>query len=917
MDRFGFKLRWVVQAVPLLVLCGLLIYYFGSFAPGKAKSLSQRNLRALARQADHLRLSIESFPKALEIAAKSQERPTSTNTNVLSHGVREAMTLVPRLQLAKAPEVRFTPVQTSDFSFQTTNVLGRSWLNIRREGPAGTNTNLTVTLHARCDLEAFLRDAPGFDGLVLARSDGTVIVDSLPAGWRLLRLDALRGAANEPVASNLLAGASQNLEIHLGAEPYRLFSQPLQLGVRIQDEASAEWLLCGLVRSDRIENQARALPHVYWTWGLYLALVALLSGPFCKFFFADARERLTCWNVRWLVINSVALLALLSLALASLTTYVKWEEQAGDDLDEFGGVLATNLQDELQALHEQLIRFDVAARQTNTSPSLIVVNLLTNLDLVPASGLVHPHFHTISWLNDRGLQVQKWTTRRISTPLMDLKERNYFRDAIEERASDYAWQENSDRFWVEPIYAYYSGENSVVVSIRTTNNIVPAGDDGRPAIGVLTVDAPLISVAAPVLPPGIGFCVVAMDGRVLLHSERQRSLRENFFEECDWDERLVRLTAARAQGHIEDIDYLGRVHSFNVRPLAHQSWSLIVFRDEGPLSAFNFQITIVSLVLLAGWLLAAGAMALLAWGLLALLKTMGVKPPWASLPDPMRPILGMLRPDHDGRPAYIALTLANLAVVVGTLIWVLTTDSTVSMAAAAICGAVLGLSGVCFGLATSRGLAVATSVGNVIREVIRMARGGATSLHARAVAAPHGYGRTLTSVLLLLSVIPAIACQRIAHQLGARHYLKHSLRQVASALQARDEQVTAGYRDYKLPAGFLADRLNLASPPGGTRNWDVYTGHFFSTRAEPGATLEAPAGPDLFDDVFSLMGSDRDAPMLLLTEAHDRSWRFEQSGPGRRGRAPGQVRLTAEITTLVNDGEPWQVLLGAVGLMLA
>jgi hypothetical protein len=431
------------------------------------------------------------------------------------------------------------------------------------------------------------------------------------------------------------------------------------------------------------------------------------------------------------------------------------------------------------------------------------------------------------------------------------------------------------------------------------------------------VDAPLISVAAPVLPPGIGFCVVAMDGRVLLHSERQRSLRENFFEECDWDERLVRLTAARAQGHIEDIDYLGRVHSFNVRPLAHQSWSLIVFRDEGPLSAFNFQITIVSLVLLAGWLLAAGAMALLAWGLLALLKTMGVKPPWASLPDPMRPILGMLRPDHDGRPAYIALTLANLAVVVGTLIWVLTTDSTVSMAAAAICGAVLGLSGVCFGLATSRGLAVATSVGNVIREVIRMARGGATSLHARAVAAPHGYGRTLISVLLLLSVIPAIACQRIAHQLGARHYLKHSLRQVASALQARDELVTAGYRDYKLPAGFLADRLNLASPPGGTRNWDVYTGHFFSTRAEPGATLEAPAGPDLFDDVFSLMGSDRDAPMLLLTEAHDRSWRFEQSGPGRLAHAQGQFRLTAENPTLVNEWEPWQVLLGAVGLLLA
>ena len=113
-----------------------------------------------------------------------------------------------------------------------------------------------------------------------------------------------------------------------------------------------------------------------------------------------------------------------------------------------------------------------------------------------------------------------------------------------------------------------------------------------------------LSFRALALPPNFGFSVIEDNtGKVIFHSDDQRSLIENFFWETDNNLALqaavharqgCKLGQAREDCKIAGL-YNGRKHHFFVTPLDESvPWSLVVFYDTRLLETVNFEIGVVA-----------------------------------------------------------------------------------------------------------------------------------------------------------------------------------------------------------------------------------------------------------------------------------------------------------------------------------
>ena len=83
------------------------------------------------------------------------------------------------------------------------------------------------------------------------------------------------------------------------------------------------------------------------------------------------------------------------------------------------------------------------------------------------------------------------------------------------------------------------------------------------------VTANLLSLDAPPLPAGYGFVLVNREGRVLYHSDRRLSLRENFFDELSQGARVRAMTYSGLEGPLTS-RYRERPHQLYLHPLDWQ-----------------------------------------------------------------------------------------------------------------------------------------------------------------------------------------------------------------------------------------------------------------------------------------------------------------------------------------------------------
>jgi hypothetical protein len=204
-------------------------------------------------------------------------------------------------------------------------------------------------------IKPFVSQTDDFDAILVAQANGRVIFQSsgsksTASGLEFTRIDDLlksetkktetkesrKGKDKQEESDDQEKGDrdkdtlervsefSSVSDVELAGKKYIVFSQPIHLSfptvesVSHPPEKPEEWVLCGLVASDRFNSNSLAVPYSDIIWFSAVLLLLLLSHPFLKVLFVSPKGRLRRRDAVLLTVSTILGTGFLTLFLLDL-----------------------------------------------------------------------------------------------------------------------------------------------------------------------------------------------------------------------------------------------------------------------------------------------------------------------------------------------------------------------------------------------------------------------------------------------------------------------------------------------------------------------------------------------------------------------------------------------------------------------
>jgi hypothetical protein len=400
--------------------------------------------------------------------------------------------------------------------------------------------------------------------------------------------------------------------IRVGSTSTLMLVQAVHLeSPQITDTNQTTLYAAGFVSRSRLQQQAMRIP-LAWLVVLWLPIAVLfLALPFIKLATMQAKERFSLANLVLMVFGAIA-----AAGLGAVIPFgPRSVSDAGDRvLANLATLVDTHLGNETRAVLALAtavvglgeapadLRNCVVESTQEWWGSRKLCDLWTPLAIdrrQTDKDRKMPELDVAIWLNDRGDQVRKWTTKAQLTGKTPHKAFEHFQNL----ASGTLWSLNGTHtdgadpervvlqrptvFTIEPLRAPTTAELGTVFamplsalgdspSVRASTSI--------PEARFLALNVRPRSVVDAVMPPGYGFAIIAPNGRVLFHSEDGLSLEENFFEEVS-NARGVRERMQIERAVTWSGDYHGTPHRIHMQPvnaLKGSRWKIITFQELNP-----------------------------------------------------------------------------------------------------------------------------------------------------------------------------------------------------------------------------------------------------------------------------------------------------------------------------------------------
>ena len=709
-DKSGLKKLYVFLGVILGVGIALCWYHF-AWVASRRDYFRRRDFRQLATLSGQIQTKIDNFDNIMDhswgsIKDWSGEKRAAYFTNVgsdLEYQDKDDLPLNVRGMPANDPPSLAIERDEGDYFL----FFALATPDLKNSGPAPTLYTRSSVEKLISPLATPLRST--FEAILVARRDGTVIFQQ-PAQSTVINLGGLQRAApgEGNIDARTLSKAASSTDVILAGVTYTLYSQPIRLsypsvpnkvepadeavlqgGLRGSNKAEdtrtegkelsraksnetpsvpavEEWIVCGLVQSDRFARDSQAI-SLTAVLGFAVVLIFLLSlTPFIKLSLIRAKERLWARDGVMLAMCTLLGAALFTLVVLDADYYgFRFHRELDDQLKGVARSMQDNLNEEEDAIWKQLDEFDNPANGSSLADDLRAIRKGISLrvpstaaeaatrschpqpvdgktpyvcertNILGSQARGYPYLNSVFWDDTEGRQRVKWTYKKQVTPFLTESDMPYF-PGIRTEAS---WLEkNYDRRkaraklppvrGIDSIYSVNSGKNITIYwKLEEPNDQnTLGGGDGLLSASLVTRPASLIG---PVLPADYRFAVVNEDGLVLFHSDPAKNLIENFFAECDNNGKLRSLVSERGSGFLNAY-YAGRRQRVYVFPLQHQidgavapdagpgalkgdsRWSLVVFGDMLPAETMNSEALTASSIL---FLLCAGIL-VVAWALL-------------------------------------------------------------------------------------------------------------------------------------------------------------------------------------------------------------------------------------------------------------------------------------------------------------
>jgi len=454
-------------------------------------------------------------------------------------------------------------------------------------------------------------------------------------------------------------------QITEGSISYELFTQPVLLPkFTVGHEGKAKGssprlILAGLVDSEKFQSRAYAIPYTWLLIFIFFVLFGFLSLPIIRLNLMDHRERLTPFNIVSLLLTSLVGTALLTVFCLDAMVFIKTRESLNTNLQKTAQGIKHRFDEELSAILTQLhhynnsatlkedftfIRespFDWTARQQIENPC-------RGITAESHEGLCYPDYDVVFWVNPNNKVKINWT--RDAEPYLQggevsLAHRDYVKNVL--RPERPLWRKmihgHPLQFYAQPLISLGTGKRSVVISMPYSPPINQDQQRVTPGQWVSAIEQSFQSFHSLAIPGNTGFAVVEDEsGDVVFHSDSNRSLRENFFEETDFNAQLQAYVFSRTAGEVKG-EYLGIGHVFYTLPLNDVPWTIIVFRSKELFRTANFEALLLASTLFAVYAVVFYILA--GWWLSHRLRH--EKAPW-------------FWPDYHHSSWYIVLMLLNL-----------------------------------------------------------------------------------------------------------------------------------------------------------------------------------------------------------------------------------------------------------------
>lgn len=748
-----------------------------------------------------------------------------------------------------------------------------------------------------------------FDDMIIAEgTKGRVLYQRSRSSPRILSLDEiLKPAANaKAVPEGNGRDADAVRKVLWDGMEFTLLIQPVPLAALGESQGSLT--LCGLVRSQRLAQEAHHVPPAYLLVVFVPLLILVLGGPFLKILLLTRTARLAFRDAVLLGVCAVFAAAIVAVWMVYWQPHPFGEVDPDPELSAFANQLDDGIFSDVTEMHDALVKFDAAlpgdedAIQDRTS-------LLESSPLARSIFSRAP-FDFVFWSNAKGCQAAKWTVRILNTQRVDQTSEVHFQNVLAGRL----WSlpaSPEHPFTLVPEMSPTTSQFIAVMAMPSAHSglEVETCIDRRPPSPVVSaaLEGPLRSLSSPLLPPDIGFAVFQPDGLVLFHSSPERNLHENLFEEIDSPQRLRAAVAMHARCSVSTY-YRGRACRIDVQPvtrIAGIPWNIAVFRQGEPQQTVTGMIWGDTLILFTALM---GLMVLgfcLASVVLRMTRGMQGRHQVSSALD-------CLWPDTDRKPVFRRLVWELLALLAAFLALVITGAGSSHRSSG-------WLLPVCL-------LAPLTAIGLTAFRLRRPASGFAGSLTG-ATRQPV-YAACMTLCLLLVAVVPALGLLTVCRTFEFRAHTAQWQQGLMSAIEARRVGIRSqleGSRSLS-PASKDFIRARLYQEGSETASPRNYIGAFGQTKMAPGREAAPPAEMTWWQTLLlairpELPEETIESGTLIRDRQRQGSCSSDLSAPGRQVLrcvgAPVEIDSALPETALARSPLWWVLILALVAAAFA
>ena len=354
--------------------------------------------------------------------------------------------------------------------------------------------------------------------------------------------------------------------------------------------------LCGLLDYDSWEQALAVSPMLLGM--LFLVLVfGVLLWPLLKLTLLSVRERFRFSDLHFLLFGCWAALMTALVFTMAVATHFKLVETTQKTNKYVAGHLKKTLSNELAGLYAEMMHLDrLPVAKVHGS------KLYQKPDKAQRPYVASESFEFIFWIDpESGDQIGKASVKQKMTPYVNVKIREYFTRARDRRLWKLDALAPPKLAYVQNVRSITTAELGTVISAVSSSRCVKPDKeevalykrmsnketcpDGHER-AIVAAQARLIAVTDPVLPPGVSLAVIDPQGLAIFHSDSNRTLKDNLFDELSDGDRLREAVTVNKDIHAGvtrsfDASYLGRAHRVYVTPMGGGfPWHIVVLSDN-------------------------------------------------------------------------------------------------------------------------------------------------------------------------------------------------------------------------------------------------------------------------------------------------------------------------------------------------